>query len=67
MLIERTIKEVIIRLPVTVDTDDLQDFLDYTRYKELTSNFNVTQKEVDRIADKVNKDWWTKNCKRDKF
>mgnify|MGYP001577560789 CR=1 FL=1 len=64
MLIERTIKEVIIRLPATVDTDDLQDFLDYARYKELTSNFKVSQKEVDRLADKVNKDWWTKNRKR---
>jgi len=64
MLIERTIKEVIIRLPATVDTDDLQDFIDYARYKELTSNFKVSQKEVDRLADKVNKDWWTKNRKR---
>ena len=64
MLIERTIKEVIIRLPVTVDTDDLQDFIDYARYKELTSNFKVSQIEVDRLADKVNKDWWTKNRKR---
>ncbi len=64
MQIERTIKEVIIRLPATVDTDDLQDFLDYARYKELTSGFKVTQKEVDRMADKVNKDWWTKNRKR---
>lgn len=63
MLIERTIKEVIIRLPATVDTDDLQDFIDYARYKELTSNFKVAQKEVDRIAYKLNKDWWTKNRK----
>lgn len=64
MLIERTIKEVIIRLPATVNTDDLQDFLDYARYKELTSNFKVAQKEVDRMADKINNDWWTKNRKR---
>jgi len=63
MLIERTSKEIIIRLPSTVDTEDLQDFLDYVRYKELTSSFKVAQKEVDRLADKVNKDWWTKNRK----
>ena len=63
MLIERTNKEIIIRLPATVDTEDLQDFLDYVRYKELTSSFKVSQKEVDRLADKVNKDWWTKNRK----
>ena len=64
MLIERTNKEIIIRLPATVDTDDLQDFLDYSRYKELTSKFKVSQKEVDKLADTVNKNWWSKNRKR---
>ena len=64
MLIERTNKEIIIRLPATVDTDDLQDFLDYSRYKELTSKFKVSQKEVDKLADTINKNWWNKNRKR---
>jgi len=64
MLIERTTKEVIIRLPASVNTDDLQDFLDYARYKELTSKFKVSQKEVDKLADQINKDWWTKNRKK---
>jgi hypothetical protein len=64
MRIKRTDKEVIIRLPATVDTDDLQAFVNYARYKELTSGIKVSQKEVDRIADKINKDWWAKNRKR---
>ncbi len=64
MLIERTDKEVIIRLPATMDTDDLQDFLNYARYSELTAKTNVSQKTVDGLASKVNKDWWTKNSKR---
>ena len=64
MLVERTNKEVIIRLPASVDTEDLQDFLNYARYKELTSNFNVDQKEVDKLADQVNSKWWTKNRKK---
>lgn len=64
MQIERTKKEVIIRLPVTVDTEDLQDFLNYARYKELTSKFSVLQTQVDKLADQVNKSWWTKNRKR---
>jgi hypothetical protein len=33
MLIERTSKELIIRLPASVDTDDLQDFIDYADIK----------------------------------
>ena len=61
MLIERTSKEVIIRLPASVDTVDLQDFLNYARYKELTANFKTDQKEVDKIANEINAKWWTKN------
>lgn len=64
MIIERNNKEVIIRLPATVDTDDLQDFIDYARYKELTSKSIATQKDIDELAEKVNKDWWLKNRKR---
>ena len=64
MLIERTNKEVIIRLPATVDIEDLQDFLNYARYKELTSDFNIDQKEVDKLAGQINAKWWTKNRKR---
>ena len=64
MLIERTDKEIIIRIPATVNTDDLQDFVDYTRYLELTQGFKVSQKKVDQLATKINKDWWRKNRKR---
>ena len=61
MLVERTTKEVIIRLPASVDTEDLQDFLNYARYKELTANFKANQKEADKIANEINANWWTKN------
>ena len=65
MVVERTNKEVIIRLPASIDTEDLQDFLNYARYKELTSNFRIDQKEVDKLSDKINTKWWTEN--RDKL
>ncbi len=61
MLVERTSKEVIIRLPASVDTEDLQDFLNYARYKELTANFKTDQTEVDKLANDINARWWTKN------
>ena len=61
MLIERTTKEIIIRLPASVDTEDLQDLLNYARYKELTANFKTVQKQVDKIANDINAKWWTKN------
>lgn len=52
MLVERTDKEVIIRLPASIDTEDLQDFLNYARYKELTADLNVEQEEVDKLLTK---------------
>jgi electron transfer flavoprotein alpha/beta subunit len=61
MLVERTIKEVKVRLPIIVDTEDLQDFLNYARYKELTAGFKVEQKEVDKLSKQINAKWWTKN------
>ena len=64
MIIQRTSKEIIIRLPASIDTEDLQDFLNYSRYKELTSQIKVSQEQVDKLADKVNKDRWTKNRKK---
>ena len=61
MLVERTKKEVIIRLPASVDTEDLQDFLNYARYKELTAGFKVDQKEANKLSDQINSKWWAKN------
>lgn len=61
MLVERTNKEVIIRLSASVDTEDLQDVLNYARYKELTVGFKTAQKDVDKIASDINAKWWAKN------
>jgi hypothetical protein len=65
MIIQRTAKEIIIRLPASINTEDLQDLLNYTRYKELTAKIKITQDEVDKLAAELNKDWWTEN--RNKF
>ena len=60
MLIERTSKEVIIRLSATVATEELQDFLNYARYKELTATLKTDQKEADKMASEINTKWWAK-------
>ena len=64
MLVERTDKEIIIRLSASIDTEDLQDILNYARYSELTDGFKVAQKEVDKLTSQINKDWWAKNKKQ---
>lgn len=61
MVIERTPTEVIIRLSASVDTEDLQELLNYARYKELTAGFKTEQKEVDKLAEQINAKWWQKN------
>lgn len=64
MLIERTEKEVIIRLPSYIDAEGLQQFVDYLLYKEATAKSKAKQKDVDKLAKDVKKNWWAKNRKR---
>ena len=64
MVVERTNKEVIIRLSASVDTADLQDILNYARYKELTADFKTEQHEVDKLASEINEKWWVKNRRK---
>lgn len=61
MLVERTPKEIIVKLPANIDTQDLQDFLNFARYKELTANFSVGQEEVNKLSKEINAKWWSKN------
>jgi hypothetical protein len=45
MVIERTKKEVIIRLPSYIDTEGLQNLIDYLTYKEATDKSQAKQAE----------------------
>jgi hypothetical protein len=56
MIIERTKDEIIIRLPGNIDIDELQDFTDWFRYKELTGN----QKPDSQMST-----LWSKRSKKD--
>lgn len=64
MVIERTNKEVIIRLPSYVDTDGLQSLIDYLTYAEATSKSQARQQDVDALAKRIKRGWWNKNRKR---
>lgn len=64
MYIERTNDEIIIRLPKSVNAEGLQRLVDYLTYLELTSKSKTKQADIDQLADKINKDWWTKNKNR---
>ena len=65
MIIEKKNKEFIIRIPETVDTEEIQDFVDYIRYKELTSKAKkADQSVVDQLTEEINKKWWAENRAR---
>lgn len=60
MILERTKKEILVRLPAYVDLTELQDMLDYLEYKENTAKSKATQEEVDNLAKTVNDKIWTR-------
>lgn len=64
MIIERTKKEVIIRLPSYVNTTGLQQLVDFLTYKEATAKSKAKQADVDSLAKEVKKGWWSKNRSR---
>jgi hypothetical protein len=64
MVIERTEEEVVIRLPASINTEGLQNLLDYLIYKEATVNSMATQDKVDALANEVKGGWWAKNQAR---
>jgi hypothetical protein len=64
MIIERTSKEVIIRLTAFVGTEGIQSLVDYLTYKEATAKSKARQADVDALSAKVKQGWWSKNRSR---
>ena len=64
MIIERTLNEVIIRLPATINITDLQEMVNYLRYSELTQKSKVTAKQVDSLVKEVENGRWERSRKR---
>ena len=58
MILERTKDEIVVRLPANVDLTELQNMLDFLRYKELTTQSKANQTDVDELAGFVNKSIW---------
>lgn len=57
MVIERVANEFVIRIPATGDINEVQDFLNYLRYRELTAKFSVPQSVVEDLVTEVKKNW----------
>lgn len=64
MIIEQNKNEILIRVSKKIDIREVQDILNYLRYKELTSTFKAKQSSVDKLASAINNKWLVKNKKR---
>jgi hypothetical protein len=58
MIIERTKKEVIFRLPATINVDDLQDMADMLEYREIAKKSKATQEDVEDLVKTIKKGRW---------
>ncbi len=64
MIIERTSKEVLFRLPASTKLEELQEIADLFSFKEISKNSKATQKDVDVLVKKIKKGRWEKTKKR---
>jgi len=58
MIVERKKDEIIVRLPSNVDLSELQNMIDYLKYKESTTKSKAKQSDADELAKEANKSIW---------
>jgi len=61
MIIESNDNETIIRISPNVNLQEIQQSLDFIRYKEIISKSRGTQKNADDLAEQSKNDWWKEN------
>ena len=64
MQIERTDKEILIRLSSGTDLVGLQRILDYLRFREIASKSKASQKQIDELSSDSKSSWWNQNKSR---
>ncbi len=61
MVIERTDKEIIFRLPVDTDIRGLQRVVNYFKYKNGIKTSAATEEQANELANESKKRWWAEN------
>jgi hypothetical protein len=64
MIIERTSKEIIFRLPSSTKLEDVQEIANLFAFKEIVRNSKATQNDVDELVKKIKKGRWAKTKKK---
>ena len=62
MRIETKNNEIILTFSKdAVELTEIQNFIDYIKFREINSQSKATQKQADELADEINQAWWEKN------
>jgi hypothetical protein len=65
MKVVRENNEIKISLPDNLmDLNEVQNMLDYFRFREIASQSKATQMDADKLSDEINNSWWDKNKNR---
>lgn len=64
MQIEKTNKEILIRLPSDIDLIGLQRILDFLKFRGISSKSKASQKQIDELSNESKSSWWEKNKSR---
>ena len=55
MIVERQNNEILVRIPASMRTSQIQAILEYLRYEELSSKSEAKQEDVDNLLNEVKK------------
>jgi len=65
MNIVRENNEIKFSIPEDIfEINEIQNFIDYIRFREITSKSKATQENADNLAEEINQSWWEKNKNR---
>jgi hypothetical protein len=65
MNIVRENNEIKFSIPDDIlEINEIQSFIDYIKFREITSKSKATQVDVDMLAEEINQSWWDKNKHR---
>lgn len=64
MRIERTDSEIILRLPLNTDLENLQRLIDYMQIKEVLQYAQGNDEVANQLAEESKENWWKENKKR---
>lgn len=53
MIIERTESEIIVRLPLETKLNEIQNILDFLKYKEIVSSSKANESEIEELIESV--------------